>query len=179
MSLNLIKQNVKSPFQLQRSIVSRDEGGAYETGGYNPNNVYNDGGAAAVITGFGNTVAAGLDSITAADKNKMNEKKSNRLEVRSAKTKSKAKIAEESGDTDKASRMQERDKRVQGKLKDTNKKIEEYKETKNPTLKSDIAPASTKKPISALDGSASSFLYKNRLQSLTDLSSLTGQKKKY
>ena len=145
MSLNLVKQNIKSPFHLQRSIVPRDENGAYERGGYDPNNVYSDGGAAAAITSIGNSVSAGLNNITPSDKNKMNENKAARLERRSAKTESKLEAAKVAGDTNKAARMEKRNTRVETRLNETNKKIEDYKQSKNPTLESDIKPVSTKK----------------------------------
>lgn len=198
MSLKLVKQNVKSPFQLQRSIVPRDENGAYERGGYDPENVYGDGGASAAITSVGNSIAAGFSNITAADKNKMNEKKAARLEIRSAKTEKKKELAEAAGNTSKVNRMEKRNARVETRLNDTNKKIKEYEESKNPTLKSDIKPITPKtetpktetpkldivsknpatKPVSSIDGGdINSLSYKDRIQSLTDFGGPINQKK--
>lgn len=65
MSLDLVKKNSSSPFHLQRSMV--DQGGAYESGGYNPDMVYNNDAANATIVSFGKIVGAGL---TAVGKNK-------------------------------------------------------------------------------------------------------------
>ena len=139
MSLNLVRQNSQSPFRLQRSMVDQGgEGGAYESGGFTGESQYGDGGAAAAISSIGSTVAAGLSSITAGDKNKMNEKKAARLENRSQKTELKKKQAINAGNTSKAARMEKRNTRVEARLGETNKKIEEYKQSKNPTLKSSI-----------------------------------------
>jgi hypothetical protein len=72
MSLNLIKKNSGSPFHLQRSMVDQGgSGGAYESGGFDPNNVYNNDAANAAIMSFGKIVGAGL---TAAGKEKEKEK---------------------------------------------------------------------------------------------------------
>jgi hypothetical protein len=139
MSLDLIRQNSSSPFQLQRSMVSQGDGsGAYEQGGFNPDNIYNDGGAAAAITSFGNSITAGLNSITASDKNNMNEKKADRLEKRSTRIEDKQKSAIESGNTNKADRLIKRNTRVENRLSNTKKQIEDYKQSKNPTLKSEV-----------------------------------------
>jgi hypothetical protein len=146
MSLKLVKQTVRSPFQLQRSMVDQGgAGGAYESGGFTGESQYSDGGAAAAISSVGASIAAGINSITPGDKNKMNEKKAARLEVRSAKTEKKKELAEAAGNTSKAARMEKRNTRVEGRLNETNKKIEEYKQSKNPTLESDIKPVSAKK----------------------------------
>ena len=75
----------------------------------------------------------------------MNENKAARLERRSAKTESKLEAAKIAGDTNKAARMEKRNTRVETRLNETNKKIEDYKQSKNPTLESDIKPVSTKK----------------------------------
>jgi len=72
MSLNLIKKNSSSPFHLQRSMVDQGgAGGAYESGGFDPNNVYNNDAANAALMSFGKIVGAGL---TAAGKDKEKEK---------------------------------------------------------------------------------------------------------
>lgn len=61
MSLSLIKKNSSSPFHLQRSIVDQGgAGGAYESGGFNPDAVYNNDAANAAIISFGKVVGAGL-----------------------------------------------------------------------------------------------------------------------
>ena len=139
MSLNLVRQNSQSPFRLQRSMVDQGgEGGAYESGGFTGESQYNDGGAAAAISSFGNTIAAGLSSITPGDKNKMNENKAARLEKRSTKLKSKQKSATESGNANKANRISKRNERVENRLSNTKKEIDNYTKSKNLTLKSSI-----------------------------------------
>jgi hypothetical protein len=201
MSLQLLRQTVKSPFQLQRSMVDQGgAGGAYESGGFTGKSQYSDGGMAAAISSFGNSIAAGIDSISDKDMNKMNEKKAARLEARGAKTEVKKQNALKSGDLSKADRMLKRGERVEARLGETNKKIEEYKQSKNPTLESDIKPVKPKtetpkeetseetdavsknpstKPVSSVEGgSTNSLSFKDRLQSVTDFNNPINQKKK-
>jgi hypothetical protein len=201
MSLQLLRQTVKSPFQLQRSMVDQGgAGGAYESGGFTGKSQYSDGGMAAAISSFGNSIAAGIDSISDKDMNKMNEKKAARLEARGAKTEVKKQNALKSGDLSKADRMLKRGERVEARLGETNKKIEEYKQSKNPTLESDIKPVKPKtetpkeetseetdavsknpstKPVSSIEGgSTNSLSFKDRLQSVTDFNNPINQKKK-
>lgn len=72
MSLDLVRKNSGSPFHLQRSMVDQGgSGGAYESGGFNPDMVYNNDAANAAIMSFGKIVGAGL---TAAGKDKEKEK---------------------------------------------------------------------------------------------------------
>jgi hypothetical protein len=59
MNLKSIKNNTSSPFHLQRSIVSQEEG-AYANGGYNPNAVYNNDAANAAVEGLGTMIGAAL-----------------------------------------------------------------------------------------------------------------------
>ncbi len=139
MSLGLVRKNSNSPFQLQRSMVDQGgEGGAYESGGFDPNNAYSDNGAASAIAGIGKTMGSSLASRTSEDKNKDNEKKSARLERRAIKTESKKQEAIKSGNTNKTERMKDRGERVETRLKSTNEEIKKYKEAKKPTLTSDI-----------------------------------------
>lgn len=84
MSLNLVKRNSGSPFQLQRSIVDQGgEGGAYESGGYTGKSTYNNDAANAAMQSFGATVGAALSSRTPGDKNKADIKSKERLEKKS------------------------------------------------------------------------------------------------
>lgn len=72
MSLDLVRKNSGSPFHLQRSMVDQGgSGGAYESGGFNPDMVYNNDAANAAIMSFGKIVGAGL---TVAGKDKEKEK---------------------------------------------------------------------------------------------------------
>lgn len=139
MSLDLVRKNSGSPFRLQRSMVDQGgEGGAYESGGFNPDMVYNNDAANTAIESFGKIVGAALGSRTAEDKNKSNEKKADRLENRAKKTESKKKQALESGNIRKADRMKERGERVEGRLKSTKAEIETYKKSQNPSVKATL-----------------------------------------
>jgi hypothetical protein len=200
MSLQLLRQTVRSPFQLQRSMVDQGgAGGAYESGEFTGKSQYSDGGMAAAISSFGASISAGIDAISDKDMNKMNEKKADRLAVRGAKTEAKKQKAIESGDLSKADRMTKRGERVEARLGATNKKIEEYKQSKNPTLESDVKPVKPKtetpktetpeeteavskmpatKPVSSIEGgSTNSLSFKGKLQDITDFNSPIGQKK--
>jgi len=135
MSLGLIKKNSSSPFHLQRSMVDQGgEGGAYESGGYNPNALYDDGGIAESIAGFGKVVGAALGSRTAADDNASDLKKQARLENKSKDLKDRASKA----DYDTSTRLTNRAANVDKRLAKTNARIETYNEIEKPTLKSDV-----------------------------------------
>lgn len=138
MSLDLVKKNSSSPFHLQRSIVDQGgSGGAYESGGFSPDAVYNNDGFNTAIESFSKVVGAALGSRTAEGKNKSNEKKADRLENRAKKTELKKKQALESGNIRKADRMKERGERVEGRLKSTKAEIDTYKKSQNPLAGSD------------------------------------------
>lgn len=82
MSLDLVRKNSSSPFHLQRSIVDQGgAGGAYESGGFNPDMVYNNDAANAAIISFGKIVGAGL---AAADKDKDKEKEKPKFDTAGA-----------------------------------------------------------------------------------------------
>ena len=84
MSLGIINKNTSSPFMLRRSIVDQGgQGGAYESGGFNPDQGYSDGGTANAIAALGNTIGAGLSARTAGDENKDDLAASNRLDKKS------------------------------------------------------------------------------------------------
>ena len=135
MSLDIIKKNSNSPFQLQRSIVSQSgEGGAYEEGGYTGQADYSDGGISSGITGFGKIVGAGLSSVTAGDVNESNVKKSKRLTERSKKLTTKASESE----GNKSTRLTNRSARIDKKVKGIDAEIKAYDEFVKPTLKSTI-----------------------------------------
>jgi hypothetical protein len=127
MSLNIIRKNSSSPFNQQRSMVNQSgEGGAYESGGYNPNSVYDGGGDILnAIVGFGSSIGAGLSSRTAEDKNESDVNKVSRLEKRKEKIKGKNQI-------------DPRINRIDARIDKTNSRINKYNEFIKPTLKSDI-----------------------------------------
>lgn len=135
MSLNLIRKNSNSPFQLQRSMVAQgDENGAYSQGGYNPEAVYDSSGIAAGIAAFGESVGAGFKSISEGDKNKMNVKKKERLEKRQQKIVDKKietvskDIIKGSDSSKKQDRLTKRFDRIQERKEKTQGKINSYEE---------------------------------------------------
>jgi hypothetical protein len=163
MSLNLVRNNSSSPFRLQRSMVDQGgEGGAYESGGYTGKSEYSDGGMGEAISSFGKVVGAGIQSRTAGDENKSNEKKAERLEARAAKTEVKKQNALKSGNIDKADRMKNRGERVEGRLKQTNADIAKYKESQKPTLKSDIKTPDKKETKPVVESAATAKIEEER-----------------
>lgn len=137
MSLGIVKKNSSSPFHLQRSIVDQGgEGGAYESGGYNPENVYNDNGISESIMGFGKVLAAGISSITAEDQNNSNIAKKARLEKRQGKIIDKMNI--DSNSDSRQNALSKRFDRVEKRKEKTSAEIKAYDETYKPTTKSSI-----------------------------------------
>lgn len=127
MSLNIIRKNSSSPFNQQRSMVNQSgEGGAYESGGFNPNNVHDSGGEILnAIVGFGSSIGAGLSSVTAEDRNEADKNKVSRLENRKKRIKGENQI-------------DPRITRIDARIKKTNSRIDKYNEFVKPTLKSSI-----------------------------------------
>ena len=81
MSLNLIKSNSSSPFRLQRSMVDQGgEGGAYESGGFDPNMVYNNDAANAAVESLGKVIGAAIYA-KGSDKDKEKIKKLSKPEL--------------------------------------------------------------------------------------------------
>jgi hypothetical protein len=141
MSFNIIKKNTGSPFHLQRSMVDQGgEGGAYESGGYDPSNVYSDSGISSAISGFGTVLAAGISSRTAADDNASNVNKKERLDKKTARL---TKKMISSKDEKQASRIEKRLGNIGEKKQKTETKIKAYNEIEKPTLKSDIGKKET------------------------------------
>jgi hypothetical protein len=136
MSLGLVKKNSNSPFQLQRSMVDQGgEGGAYESGGYDPNNTYSDNGAASAIAGMGKIIGSSLASRTGEDINKSNVEKKSKLERKKEILEVKKKHSDSEGGK---KHYGNRIERVEGRIKDKAKSIDEYSKKKNPVLTSDI-----------------------------------------
>lgn len=74
MSLDIVKKNSSSPFQLQRSMVDQGgSGGSYEQGGFNPDMVYNNDAANQAVESLGKIVGAALYA-KGKDKEKIKEK---------------------------------------------------------------------------------------------------------
>lgn len=133
MSLNIVRKNSGSPFQLQRSMVDQGgSGGAYESGGYNPEAVYNNDVANATIESLGKVVGAAISSRTAGDENKSNVKKKSNLERKKAILETKKEYG--SSDSEKK-RYENRIKRVSGRIEDKTKAIDKYKASMNNIIK--------------------------------------------
>jgi len=142
MSLNIIKRNSSSPFNQQRSMVSQSgAGGAYEEGGFNPDNVYNNNAMLTAIVGFGDSLGKGLSAVTAKQRNQGDVNKSERLTKKVSdikKENAKATIKVEDAKDPRLVRINKRLDRV-------NSRINTYNEFENPTLKSDIESIEPKK----------------------------------
>lgn len=132
----IINKFTSSPFKLRGSIVSRNEGGTYETGGYDPD-AYDASGQIinASIEGVSKTVGAALSSITKSDINKMqvadNERRKKRIGRIEDKIKKETTRLDNSGKqievgTKKSKKLEDRKSRIQNRVDKTNKKINEY-----------------------------------------------------
>lgn len=143
MSLSLIKKNSSSPFHIQRSMVDQGgEGGAYESGGFDPNTVYNDNATSGAVIGIGKTIGASLLSRTSEDINESDIDRKSKLEDRKKNLESKKANSKSDKDTGKYNRRIER---VEGRIENKTKSIEEYNKKKKPTLTSDIIDIVPKK----------------------------------
>jgi hypothetical protein len=137
MSLNIINKNINSPFRLQRSIVDQGgSGGVYESGGYNPDAVYNNDAANAAMESFGKTVGAALSSRTEGDINKSNketvERKNKRIENIDVK------LNKKDTSENKKTRLENRKTRISKDITSTKEKISEYEKNRKLELKADI-----------------------------------------
>lgn len=154
MSLNLVKKNSNSPFQLQRSMVDQGgEGGAYETGGYNPAAVYNNDAANAAIESLGKVVGAAISSRTAADDNASDVKTKERLDKKQARLSEKKSKLTEMKDVSKSVRLGNRIERSENKEAKVIKRIGEYEKSQKlptaSTLTSTLNPVSAKSETAA------------------------------
>ena len=137
MSLGIINKNTSSPFMLRRSIVDQGgQGGAYESGGFNPEQGYSDGGAANAIAALGSTIGAGLAARTAGDKNKEDLSTSKRLDKKSKRIGDK--ISSSDTSEDKKKRLDKRLGNIGKKQRKVESRISEYNEMVKPTLTSDL-----------------------------------------
>jgi len=137
MSLGIINKNTSSPFMLRRSIVDQGgQGGAYESGGFNPEESYSDGGTANAIAAFGSTIGAGLSARTTGDENKDNLSTSKRLDKKSKRISDK--ISSSDTSEDKKKRLEKRLGNVGEKQVKVKSKIDKYNEMVKPTLTSDL-----------------------------------------
>ena len=135
MSLNIVRKNSSSPFNQQRSIVDQGgRGGAYEEGGFNPKNVYDNSAILTAIVGFGKSVGDGISTITDQDVNDSDVVRSKRLNEK------KTRIT-------KVNTKDPRLVRVNKKINSVEARIKAYNDYKNPTLKSSIKDLTTTKTV--------------------------------
>lgn len=132
----ITRKLTSSPFKLRRSMVSQGEGGAYETGGYDPN-AYDRSGEiiTSSLEGLSSTIGAALGSITKSDINNMNVKankrRENRLENIDSKIKKETNVLDSSGKvaevgTKKSKKLEERKANIENKIQKTDEKIKKY-----------------------------------------------------
>jgi len=134
MPLDLVKKNSNSPFQLQRSIVDQGgSGGAYESGGFNPDMVYNNDAANAAVESLGKVIGAAISSRTAADNNASDVKTKERLDKKEKSIKDNSwknldndNTAKRERSQKKLDRIDKRQERVEGRITDYNKTINPY-----------------------------------------------------
>jgi hypothetical protein len=173
--MDIVKRNSSSPFQLQRSMVDQGgSGGAYESGGYNPEAVYNNDVANATIESLGKVVGAALSSRTAADNNASDLKTKSRLdkkekEIRdnSWKNLSNDKTKQRERSQNKLDRIDRRQEKVEGRISEYNKSTNPFStsislDIKNPT-KTEVSASDNKK-------SKASILFDPKTQSKTSYS---------
>jgi chaperonin cofactor prefoldin len=116
-------------------MVPQNEGGAYQTGGYDPN-AYDSSGQImnASIEGFSKTIGAALGSVTKSDVNKMNvkdnERRNKRIENIDNKISRETSRMTDNGiaevGTKKSKKLEERKDRIQNRINKTDKEIKEY-----------------------------------------------------
>lgn len=135
MSLNLVKKNSSSPFQLQKSMVNQSgRGDVYESGGFNPAAIYNNDAANAAVESLGKVIGAALSSRTAGDENASDKAQLSRLENRSKRLVEKSNNSE----GEKRERIEKRLGNIGTKIQDTSARIKKYEESINPTFKSSL-----------------------------------------
>ena len=139
MSLDLVRKNSDSPFQLQRSIVDQGGyGGAYESGGFDPSNVYNNDAANAAVESFGKIIGAGLSAITDEDANKADIKTKERLGKKETRLSEKRDKLTGMADVSKSVRLGNKIERINNKEVKVEKRIAEYNKAKNPIVTSTL-----------------------------------------
>lgn len=144
----ITRKFTSSPFKLRRSVVPQSEGGAYETGGYDPDSydastqIY-----ASSIEGGAKIFSAALGSLSNSDFNKMdvanNERRKNRINNIDEKIKKETKkekqqvvtsmkptpvTTEQDVDvvSNKGKKLQERKARIENRIKKTDERIKNY-----------------------------------------------------
>jgi hypothetical protein len=145
MSLDIVRKNSNSPFQLQRSIVDQGgAGGAYESGGFNPDAVYNNDAANAAVESLGKVVGAAISSRTAADNNASDVKTKERLDKREKSIKDNSWKNLDNDNTAKRERAQRKLDRIDKRQERVESRITDYNKTINPFAASaSITRAST------------------------------------
>lgn len=110
-------------------------GGTYESGGFNPDMVYNNDAANAAVESLGKVIGAGLSSRTAGDQNEEDIAKVKRLQNKGARIYEESKSA----DPKKRAKMESKANRIVLRIENTNKDISKYNEGIKPSLKSTLA----------------------------------------
>jgi len=176
MSLDLVRKNSSSPFHLQRSMVDQGgSGGAYESGGFNPDAVYNNDGFNTAIESFGKVIGAALASRTAEDKNKSDVKTKERLDKKEKAIKDNSwknlgddRVSQRDKSDKKLARIDKRQAKVEGRISEYNKSINPLAGSE--TLKN-LDAAMAKKPAAAKAKEAiTAKLFNPKDQSTTSLS---------
>ena len=153
--MRLIQKNTTSPFKLARSIVNQGgEGGAYETGGYDPNEYDRSGEImTASIQSVSNVIGSALGSITKGDintsrikDNKRREKRISNIDKKLEKetTRFTDQGKQEVG-TKKSRKLEERKQKIQGRVEKTAKKIDEYESVYGKNTSNDLLKEERKK----------------------------------
>ncbi len=115
------------------------EGGAYESGGYNPDMVYNNDVANQAVESFGKVVGAALGSRTAEDQNKSDIKTKERLDKKEARLSDKKdKLMGNAEAGNKRDRLTRRIDKTEKKEAKVEARINDYNKTKNPSLKATL-----------------------------------------
>jgi hypothetical protein len=132
----IINKFTSSPFKLRRSIVPRNEGGAYETGGFDPD-AYDSSPQiyAASIEGMSKTIGAAIGSLTRSDINKIdvanNKRRQKRISNIEDKIKKETTKLDSFGEkvevgTKKGKKLEDRKSRIQNRVDKTSKRISDY-----------------------------------------------------
>lgn len=134
--MRLIQKHTASPFKLVRSIVDQGgEGGAYESGNYNPDEYDRSGEIITTsLESASKIMGAALGSITKGDINKKrikdNQRRDKRISNIDKKLEKETTRMTDQGKqqvgTKKSKRLEERKQRIQGRVEKTAKKIDEY-----------------------------------------------------
>lgn len=146
-------------------------GGAYENGGFNPNNVYNNDVANAAVESIGKTVGASLLARTKGDLNKEDISKRDRLEKRTNRIQDKM---SKTTDANELARKSKRLENIASKKEVVESRVEEYNKSMNPTLPSRTKSTKFKKPVDNSSVEDSISIYNKQSEESQQAKSLFG-----